>query len=97
MLPHHKDQKSAKVNAGKRKVKTREQSVSVELSTGKHASVAKKPKPWYCFRCGKDRHIASGCTDPPNPALVNIKRKELKEKDQAWEKGNPSHENDTLN
>lgn len=97
MLSHHKDHKSSKVTAGKPKVKTKEQSVSVEVSTAKHASVAKKPKPWYCFRCGEDGHIANGCTDPPNPALVNVKRKELKEKQQAWEKENTSHGNDTLN
>lgn len=33
-----------------------------------------KPKPWYCFRCGEDGHIATNCNDPPNPTLVSVKR-----------------------
>lgn len=41
---------------------------------------AKRPKPWYCFRCGEDGHIANNCNDPPNPTLVSTKRKELKDR-----------------
>lgn len=48
-----------------------------------------KPKPWYCFWCGEDGHIATNCNDPPNPTLVSAKRNLLKEKQQAWEKTNP--------
>lgn len=29
-----------------------------------------KPRPWYCFRCGEDGHIASHCEGSPNPSLV---------------------------
>ncbi|KAK0132637.1 Paraneoplastic antigen Ma1 [Merluccius polli] len=39
-----------------------------------------KPKPWYCFNCGEDGHIAPCCTDPANPNLVAEKRKQLEEK-----------------
>lgn len=50
-----------------------------------------KPKPWYCFRCGEDGHIASSCINAPNPNLVQAKRKELREKQHAWDmqNGNP--------
>lgn len=62
-------------------------------------SVAQKttlrPRPWYCFKCGEDGHIASSCNSPPNPTLVEAKRTELKEKQKAWDKENPS--NGTLN
>lgn len=53
------------------------------------ATFRPKPKPWYCFRCGEDGHIASNCNDPPNPTLVSVKRNMLKEKQQAYEKNNP--------
>ena len=55
-----------------------------------------RPKPWYCFNCGEDGHIATSCNDPPNPTLVSAKRTLLKEKQQAWEKDNPTPDR-TLN
>ncbi|XP_051234882.1 uncharacterized protein LOC127351407 [Dicentrarchus labrax] len=47
-----------------------------------------KPKPWYCFRCGEDAHIASSCNNDPNPALVEAKRRALREKQRVWEISN---------
>lgn len=44
-----------------------------------------KPKPWYCFKCGEDGHIASTCNNMPNPTLVQAKKAELREKQRAWE------------
>ena len=41
---------------------------------------ARLPRPWYCLRCGEDAHIASGCSNDPNPGLVEAKKKALKEK-----------------
>uniref|UniRef100_A0A8C9WUR8 CCHC-type domain-containing protein n=1 Tax=Sander lucioperca TaxID=283035 RepID=A0A8C9WUR8_SANLU len=49
-----------------------------------------KPKPWYCFTCGEDGHIASACDNEPNSVLVTTKRKQLKEKQRLWESQNPS-------
>lgn len=49
----------------------------------KNASV--KPKPWYCFRCGEDGHIVADCEAEANPVLVAAKRRELREKQRAWE------------
>lgn len=57
-------------------------------------STVPRPKPWYCFKCGEDGHIATNCSNPPNPTLVDAKRKELKEKQLAWDK-KTAH--DTLN
>lgn len=47
-----------------------------------------KPKPWYCFNCGEDGHIAPCCTDPANPNLVAEKKKQLEEKQHKWEAQN---------
>lgn len=45
----------------------------------------KKPRPGYCFRCGEDGHIVPSCSNDPNPQLVETKRKEFKQKQQAYE------------
>lgn len=50
-----------------------------------------KPRPWYCFNCGEDGHIASFCTDPANPHLVLEKKKQLEEKQHKWEAQNSSN------
>lgn len=55
-----------------------------------------KRRPWYCFRCGEDGHIAPYCCGDPNPELVEAKKKELKEKLQLWEKANSESDNASL-
>lgn len=47
-----------------------------------------RPRPWYCFSCGEDGHVASSCTSEPNPALVTTKRKLLREKQLQWDSRN---------
>lgn len=49
-------------------------------------SVSKRPRPWYCFQCGEDGHVSSACSGQANPALVDTKRRELREKQRAWDK-----------
>lgn len=79
----------------KEKEKRQEKPVNKKTSTSKLTSeatsttVRSKPRPWYCFSCGEDGHIATNCDDPPNPTLVSAKRTLLKEKQQAWEKDHP--------
>ena len=47
-------------------------------------SQASGPKPGYCFHCGEDGYIKFQCDNPPNPALVMMKRKEFAERQQRW-------------
>ncbi|KAM7384236.1 hypothetical protein PAMA_011534 [Pampus argenteus] len=56
-----------------------------------------RPKPWYCFRCGEDGHIASTCNSLPNPTLVQAKKTELRQKQRAWEVQNCSPTTPNLN
>lgn len=48
------------------------------------------PKAGYCYRCGEDGHIKTHCDNPPNSALVAAKRKQFTEKQQRWQKSNPT-------
>lgn len=50
-----------------------------------------RPKPWFCFRCGQDGHIAPNCSSQPNPSLVEEKRRQLKHKQQSWDNKKPSN------
>lgn len=56
-----------------------------------------RPRPWYYFKCGEDGHVVASCNNPPNPELVDAKRKELKERQQAWDKKNTSSDTSPLN
>ena len=42
------------------------------------------PRPWFCFKCGEDNHIAAHCSNEPNPTLVRKKNAELKEKQDKF-------------
>lgn len=48
------------------------------------------PKPGFCFRCGEDGHMKPQCDFDPNPALVSAKRKQFQDKQQKWQRQNPS-------
>lgn len=61
------------------------------------AAVSAKPKPGYCFKCGEDGHIASSCSNDPNPALVAAKRNALRQKQREWEISRPVDESFNLN
>lgn len=56
-----------------------------------------RPRPWYCFRCGEDAHLAVNCVSEPNPLLVEEKRRLLKEKQWQWDQHNGSTEVHQLN
>lgn len=55
-------------------------------------TVGAHSKPVFCFRCGEDGHIKPQCRNPPNSALVSVKRKELNDKKQRWQKRSPNSE-----
>lgn len=48
------------------------------------------PKPGYCYRCGEDGHIKTHCDNPPNSALVAAKKKQFAERQQRWQRSNPT-------
>lgn len=52
------------------------------------APASSRPRPWYCFHCGEDGHIAPNCEDEPNPALVEEKRHQCKERQIKWDQLN---------
>lgn len=91
-LSYPKDKPPNKPQTGKKNPKPAPKEPASAETQAQLPTTPKKPKPWYCFQCGEDGHIASSCTDPPNPALVNAKKKELKERQRAWEKANPGVE-----
>ncbi|XP_060754225.1 zinc finger CCHC domain-containing protein 18-like [Neoarius graeffei] len=73
---------SAKAEAHLMKKKgTTQQSPAIKMSS--------KPRPWYCFQCGEDGHIVSACDNEPNPSLIAAKKKQLRERQAAWESSNP--------
>lgn len=53
----------------------------------------RRPRPGYCFKCGQDGHIVPSCSNEPDPDLVELKRKEFRQKQQAWEQQNRHHLN----
>ena len=56
-----------------------------------------RPKPWYCFHCGEDGHIAPTCDNEPDPALVAEKKIQLKERQSLWDSENGSSSPQRLN
>lgn len=60
--------------------------VSRQFSSGPTAN--SRPRPWYCFRCGEDAHLAVHCVSEPNPVLVEEKRRLLREKQGQWDQQN---------
>ncbi|KAL1273135.1 hypothetical protein QQF64_028997 [Cirrhinus molitorella] len=67
------------------------------IRPSKPSASTSRPKPWYCFKCGEDNHIAASCSKEPNPVLVQTKRKELREKQHAWDMQNAALEGQDLN
>lgn len=58
---------------------------------GKDKVQPARPKPGYCFRCGEEGHIATSCSNDPNPTLVAEKREQLTKRQNEWDLqyGNP--------
>ncbi|XP_071347731.1 uncharacterized protein [Trachinotus anak] len=62
--------------------------VSGQSSSG--PTTNSRPRPWYCFRCGVDAHLAVNCESEPNPLLVKKKRQLLRKKQRQWDQQNGS-------
>lgn len=62
--------------------------VNTQSSSGSTANG--RPRPWYCFRCGEDAHLAVNCDGEPNPFLVEEMRQLLKERQRQWDQQNGS-------
>lgn len=69
-------------------VEKKPQKSNVETTAAVTRKQVEKPRPWYCFKCGEDGHIATSCNSDPNPKLVAEKRKLLKERQSKWESQN---------
>ncbi|XP_073789775.1 uncharacterized protein [Danio rerio] len=44
-----------------------------------------RPRPGYCFRCAKDGHLASSCSNAPDPTKVAEKKRKLRERQAQWD------------
>ncbi|XP_075306240.1 zinc finger CCHC domain-containing protein 18-like [Odontesthes bonariensis] len=55
-------------------------SLAVRVMNPSTPQTPTQPRPWFCFKCGEDGHIAANCTNEPNPGLVRKKNAELREK-----------------
>lgn len=60
--------------------------VTIPKATSEQHTI--KPRPWYCFKCGEDGHIAKSCSNDPNPTLVADKKRQLQERQSEWESEN---------
>lgn len=49
-----------------------------------HQATPKPPRPWFCFKCGENGHIAKGCENPANKPAVAKKYEELRAKQDQW-------------
>ncbi|CAI5647747.1 unnamed protein product [Oreochromis niloticus] len=84
------DSSSQNSDKPNKKTKPKFKVLPEEKSDPSETKLTKKPRPWYCFRCGEDGHIAPSCSNEPNPELVEMKRKEFNQKLQVWEEQNMS-------
>lgn len=79
------------------KFNTKQSTRSKESPSTAEQRPSSRPKPWYCFQCGEDGHIATSCPNDPNPTLVAAKRRQLKEKQSLWDNQNSSVVTQPLN
>lgn len=57
------------------------------------SSSTSRPRPGYCFNCGEEGHMSTGCTNSANPSLVQQKRKQLQQRQQSWDANNSKASN----
>lgn len=69
----------------------------VSGQSGSGQAARGRPRPWYCFHCGEDAHLAANCVNEPNPLLVEEKRRQLKERQEKWDQQNGTTGTQQLN
>lgn len=60
-------------------------------------TTAYRPRPWYCFNCGEDGHIATHCENVSNPAKVEEKKRQLRDAQAKWDHQNNVTDTSPLN
>ena len=87
----HKDRSEVKLEEAPSRTPKRELSLQSDnlaayvRNSDPRSQTPVPPRPWFCFKCGEDNHIAANCTNEPNPDLVRKKNAELREKrDRFW-------------
>lgn len=97
-LANMKTKKGKKAKSAETKVaKVRTETTKAKSQQPTNGQRPNKPRPWYCFRCGEDGHIATTCEDEPNPSLVADKKKKLRERQKQWEAQTASTDEGQLN
>lgn len=75
-------------NGAKSQVKPKAADCQPTTDTDSQPRPSNRPRPWYCFRCGEDNHIASTCENEPDPSLVAEKKNQLRDKQALWDSQN---------
>lgn len=94
---NRKKPKEATTNIAQGTVKTKQKDEKPMKQPGPSHKPNSRPRPWYCFQCGEDGHIATSCENMPNPSLVATKKKLLQEKQLQWDAQNPPSGTEQLN
>lgn len=58
-----------------------------QLSSGSKPQ-STRPRPGFCFKCGKDGHIATTCNQSANPSLVQQRKLRLQQRQAQWDQNN---------
>lgn len=84
-LTSNKSKKATKANVQPNGAKHRMKNKVSDCQSTTDSRSSNRPKPWYCFRCGEDNHIASTCENEPDPSLVAEKKIQLRERQALWD------------
>ncbi len=89
--------RKTKANAPKPGAKSQPKNKPPDSPSAVSHRPSNRPRPWYCFQCGEDGHIATVCPNEPDPPLVAAKKEQLKEKQSLWDSKNDSASSQRLN
>lgn len=76
MSPNHKRAKPVKAKSiCKNTLQSTSSEPVITSRQGSDLTHKSKPRPWYCFQSGEDGHIATSCSNAPNPPWWKAKEK----------------------